>query len=176
MKVNLEQQTDNELFQRLRNNDMSALEVLYERYYNRLVRFICRVTQRPDDAVEVVNDVFMVLWSNPDSFKEKSTLSTWILGIAYNKAITSLSKHRSWLSYSEELPEIEIDDPANSHYEIEDIMKQLPPEQRAIVELTYVYGYSYQEITGILGCNEHHIKNQLFKTRKLIRNQYNPSM
>ena len=52
--------------------------------------------RRLDLAEEAVNDVMLVVWRNSRSFGHRSTVSTWLMGIAYRKALKSLRTSRRW--------------------------------------------------------------------------------
>src|SRR5688572_6126098 len=87
---------DLELLQRIANGDRNALRQLYNTYYHPLLRFIYRITGRLDLAQEGVNDVMLVVWRNGRSFGGRSSVSTWIMGIGYRKALKLLAASRRW--------------------------------------------------------------------------------
>ncbi len=79
------------LLERIGNGDRNALRDLYNTYYHPLLRFIYRITGRLDLAQEGVNDVMLVVWGNSRSFGGRSSVSTWIMGIGYRKALKLLA-------------------------------------------------------------------------------------
>ena len=165
---------DKELHQRILDRDQSALEALYSRYYNRLCRFVMQTTQDIDTTEEVVNDVFMVVWKSADKFRGDSSLSTWIMGIGYKKALTALSRKRHWLPLHEAADIVgEKDATDMERDEIQKAMGKIHPDQRAIVELTYYFGYTYKEIGEIVGAPENTIKSRMFYARKQMKQYLN---
>jgi RNA polymerase sigma factor (sigma-70 family) len=84
------------LLQRIAEGDRNALRQLYSTYYHPLLRFIYRITGRLDLAQEGVNDVMLVVWRNGRSFGGRSSVSTWIMGIGYRKALKLLAASRRW--------------------------------------------------------------------------------
>lgn len=78
---------DQDLLTNICDHNQSALEALYHRYFERLTRFVTQVTRVPETSLEVVNDVFMVVWSSAKNFRGDSNASAWIMGIAYRKAL-----------------------------------------------------------------------------------------
>ena len=86
--------TDMELIGRVGAGDQEALEELYNRYYKRLSRFMHRMTGDSELVVELVNDVFLVVWHKSSGFRGDSSASTWILGIGYHKALKALKARR----------------------------------------------------------------------------------
>jgi len=93
------------LIARIAKGENSALEALHNLYYPRLVRFLYRVTADKEHIVEIVNDVFFIIWKNAKHFRGESMVSTWILGIAYKKAIQSVSRRKPLLPLAETDPE-----------------------------------------------------------------------
>src|ERR1041384_2134496 len=89
-------ESDLALLARITNGDRDALRELYNVYYHPLLRFIYRVTGQLELAQEGINDVMMVVWRNSESFGHRSSVSTWIMGIAYRKALKLLERSRRW--------------------------------------------------------------------------------
>src|SRR5512136_817974 len=69
------------------NRDRTDFEALYKLYHRPLERFLFRMSVSPDLAGEIINDTFYVVWSNADRFRGESRVSTWIMGIAYRRAL-----------------------------------------------------------------------------------------
>jgi RNA polymerase sigma-70 factor (ECF subfamily) len=153
----VDDETDLALLTGIRSGNRAALKTLYVKYYPRLLRFIYRITGQLELAQEGINDTMLVVWRDSGAFQGRSTVATWIMGIAYRKA---LSLHRDARRRSERQLDVEDFDewiersgaaerPRDST-EIRDLLTraifQLSPDQRAVVELTYFYGCSYKEI------------------------------
>ena len=170
---------DNQLLQRIASGDRSALRTLYEKYYNPLLRFIYRITGQFDLAQEAINDVMLVVWQNAGTFGGRSKASTWIMGIAYRKGLKLAEKSRRWyqrLSFVDfedwnepAAPETEHIGDADRHALLEQSIGRLPPKQRAVVELTYRYGYSYEEIAEVVDCPVNTVKTRMFHARAKLR-------
>jgi len=178
-------EADLSLISRISTGDRSAFKVLYEKYYDRLLRFICRITGQVDEAQEGVNDVMLVVWQRSSRFRGDSKVSTWILGIAYRKALQLAQKKRRWLdrfkaseiSDWNELPNLgsEHTDQTDMQDWLQRGMRQLSPKQRAVVELTYYYGCSYEEIATMLDCPVNTVKTRMFHAREKLRRALSPS-
>jgi len=168
---------DLELLERSREGDREAFRELYTRYYHPLMRFIYRMTGQLELAQEAVNDVMLVLWKNGDSFAGRSKLSTWIMGIAYRKALKQLEKAKRWSDRHKQVDFSEWHEPSAARPELttdlrdllEHGIKQLPLKQRAVVELTYYYGYSYEEIAAIVDCPVNTVKTRMFHARAKLK-------
>ena len=167
------------LLRRIGHDDRTALRELYTRYYHPLLRFIYRVTGRLDLAQEGVNDVMMVVWRSSDAFGHRSSVSTWIMGIAYRKALKLLAASRRWstrIAPDDFTEWVEHSAPAGEHSDDGDLrdlldegLRHLSPEHRAVVELTYFYGCSYEEIAAIAACPVNTVKTRMFHARAKLK-------
>ena len=166
------------LLDRIAAGDRDAFREFYAAYYQRVLRFIHRVTRQLELAQEGVNDVMLVVWWNSDSFGRRSKVSTWIMGIAYRKALKLLDGSRRWSDRFKARVFDDVEDfnvaadPAENR-DLRDLLdqglKRLSPEQRAVVELTYFAGCSYQEIAAIAGCPVNTVKTRMFNARVRLR-------
>lgn len=154
--------------------DRAALSTLYRAYHRRLCRFLGRVTRRADLIEEVINDSFWIVWQKAASFRGEARVSTWIMGIAYRRALKALRQ------YGEEPVDTGCDlDAFHSHdpddeRELRDwlgkAMLKLPAEQRLVLELAYGDGHSIDEIAAIMHCAQGTVKARMFHARMKLRN------
>ena len=158
-----------ELLAAIADGDESALEMLYETYAPRLGRFFARLTLEPATAAELLNDVFLVVWQKAGGFRGDARVSTWIIGIAYRKGLKALRSRRS----SESLDKVKSVDPGfqllDWRRDLARALALLSPEQRAVMELTYHFGYSYKEIAEQLDCPENTVKTRMHYARRKLR-------
>jgi RNA polymerase sigma factor (sigma-70 family) len=165
------------LLQRIIEGDTLAFEVFYKLYYSKLFRFIQRITHQPESVEELIQETLLVVWEKPDGFNHTSKISTWVFGIAYNKALKSMSKKARRSSDVDVNDLLEaIGDPAANpaqNLEREDwlscALAILPPDQRAVIELTFYHGLPYQDIAKILNCPENTVKTRMFHARKKLQ-------
>ncbi|QPK63373.1 RNA polymerase sigma factor [Methylomonas sp. LL1] len=165
------------LLQRIIMGDMLAFEAFYKVYYPRLFRFILRMTRSPDSVEELIQETLMVVWEKPDRFNHDSKISTWVFGIAYHKALKAMSNsnRRGNDVDVDELAETLGDPSANQAQSQENqdwlnrALAALPPDQRAVIELTFYYDLPYQDIAKILDCPENTVKTRMFHARKKLQ-------
>jgi RNA polymerase sigma-70 factor (ECF subfamily) len=168
------------LLKRINGGDRAAFREFYVRHYHALLRFMFRITGELESAQEGINDVMLVVWRKGRDFEGKSKVSTWILGIAYRKALKLRENSRRWIDrfkgadsdgYDELSPSSgELTDATDLQDLLEHGMNGLPVKQRMVVELTYFYGYSYEEIAVIVDCPVNTVKTRMFHARARLKN------
>jgi RNA polymerase sigma factor (sigma-70 family) len=165
------------LLQRIVEGDTLAFETFYKLYYPRLFRFILRITRQPDHIEELIQETLLLIWEKPERFNHSSKISTWVFGIAYRKALKSMSRAaRSSNNLDiDEYGETIADPLANlaENTEAQDwlncALDILPADQRAVIELTFYHGLPYQEIAKMLDCPENTVKTRMFHARKKLQ-------
>jgi RNA polymerase sigma-70 factor (ECF subfamily) len=101
------------------------------------------------------------------------------MGIAYRKALKLLEGSRRW---SKRFASVDFDDwierseaaaEPSDDGDLRDLLEEglrhLSPEHRAVVELTYFYGCSYEEIAAIADCPVNTVKTRMFHARAKLR-------
>jgi RNA polymerase sigma factor (sigma-70 family) len=165
---------DADLIARLCKQDEKALELLYHHYYTRLFRFVARITRRDDLIDEIINDVMYVVWEKAKTYNQQCQPSTWIFGIAYNKARQSLRNAGN--NAEESLDEMDDDNPLFGEHDagikqlemanwLESALDMLSPDQRTVIELTYFQGLHYSEIAVLMECPENTVKTRMHHAR-----------
>ena len=165
------------LIRRVAAKDRQAFETLYHRYAPRLSRYLSKLIRQPELVEEVFDDVMLVVWQNASRFNNTSRLSTWIFGIAHNKALKALARSSNPspdvpLITPEEEMDREGPEEAMTRQELTRTLARaleaLSLEQRAVVELTFYHEYSYQEIAEITGCPVNTVKTRMFHARRRL--------
>jgi RNA polymerase sigma factor (sigma-70 family) len=171
------------LLHRIAEKDRGAFEELYTIYYRRLFSYLFKLTRRAELVEEVLNDVMLVIWKKAGSFDGRSRPSTWIFGIAYHKAMKALAQRRPAEQppggnddrEREAFEPVDRDEPESllARRELATTLGRallaISAEQRAVVELTYYYGLSYQEISDVVGCPVNTVKTRMFHARRRLR-------
>lgn len=167
-------ETELALLRRIVERDRAAFQELYLIYHRRLARFLLRVTNRHDVAEEVINDTLWIVWRSAAEFRGHSTLSTWIMGIAYRRALKTLRSRRAkdwFLELVAQVPSTPVDDCEEKETRdwLAQAMSELPLEQRSALELAYLYGHSCEEIAAIMECPVNTVKSRMFQARHKLQ-------
>jgi RNA polymerase sigma-70 factor (ECF subfamily) len=162
------------LLKRIAEHDRAAFHELYLIYHRRLARFLMRITSRHDVADEIINDTLWVVWRSAGDFRGQSTVSTWIMGIAYRRALKTLRSRRAkewFIDLVAQLPNTAVDtrDDDTDRDWLTHALSELPIEQRSALELAYLYGHSCEEIAVIMDCPVNTVKSRMFQARNKLQ-------
>ncbi len=154
--------TDIELIELFRNADKKhyAFNLLVQKYREKIYYFVRRMVIIHDDADDVVQNIFIKVWNNLDSFREDAKFYTWLYRIAVNESLSFLKskKLHSFLSLSS--PEAMLiralhDD---NHFDGTEIQRRLteailklPKKQQIVFNMRYYDDLSYDQMSEILG-------------------------
>ncbi len=167
--------SERELLERIaKSRDQAAFRTLYSNYHQRLSRLLTRMSVRREDIEEVVNDTFWVVWTKAGEFRGASQLSTWIIGIAYRRALNALRRAKLRPVADHEFDEDSVsvestDDNQTDRQWLALGLERLPVEQRMALELTYTLGHSCEEVAAILDCPVNTVKTRLFRARETLK-------
>ena len=163
------------LLHRVSRGDRDAFRDLYVRYHRRLARFLARLTHGREDAEEIINDTLWIVWQRAGEFRGASRLSTWIMGIAYRRALKNIRRaatHARVMALERGEPDAtsgdEVEASANRQL-LERSLAQLSLEQRLVLEFTYYFDYSCEEIAEIMECPVNTVKTRMFHARRRLR-------
>lgn len=168
--------SDTELIGRIAKQDQTAIEVLFGRYQVRVFRFVLRLVRSEAVAEELTNEVFMEVWRNAARFEGRSSLSSWMLGIAHNRAISSLRKRRE-AELDDETAGTIADDSDNPEVAAQKTdkgallracMERLSDEHKTIVDLVYYHEMSIAEVADVVGIPQNTVKTRMFYARKKL--------
>lgn len=159
-----------------RGGDMRAFERLYRLHVGRVLGLCLRMTRRRDIAEDCAQQCFVRAWRNLAAFEGRSAFGTWLHRIAVNEVLTYGRNHGTRQEASdaeesvEELAETgggEFD--AGEVVDVERALAALPDGARHVVVLQAIYGYSHEEVAGMLGIAVGTCKAQLHRGRRLLR-------
>jgi RNA polymerase sigma-70 factor (ECF subfamily) len=172
--------TDEQLIQQIESNSEDALMELYGRY-GRLVKGMAfRVLQDDAIAEEVVQDVFLKLWRQPERWSaSRGRISTYLMAITRNAAIDRLRSEQrrpvhTAVSTEDAAAELSqdpvVDDPVwlEGHM-LRQMLEQLPEDRRTMVELAYFQGMTHSELADFLDLPLGTVKTRLRRGLQQLR-------
>lgn len=170
--------TDAMLMARIRNGDQGALGDLYDRYSQVVYSVALRVLGDTAQAEDILQDIFMQIWRNPQSFdSSRGSLGAWLAVIARHRAIDALRRRKPETDIADISVAIDADldriaDRNIAVGKIRKALEELPLEQKRLLEMAFFEGLTHAEIaakTGEpLGTVKTRIRTGLITLRKVF--------
>ncbi len=177
--------SDEELVQKIvQNNDTLLFGILYDRYaklvYNKCYGF----SKSSDEAEDLTQDVFLLLFVKLASFKGKSKFSSWLYSFTYNFCVNYVNRNKERKMSDKARP---IEDKENTIIvEVEDgelfqmrttklkkALSLIPPEDKSILLLKYQDDVSIKELETILDVGTSAVKMRLKRAKARVLEMYN---
>jgi RNA polymerase sigma-70 factor (ECF subfamily) len=168
---------DTQLLEHIAGGDREAFRVLYQRYVRQVFSFVFKLTGDSKMTEEITNDVMFEVWKGAKRFQGKSAVLTWVFGIAHNKTMNEYRKKSPAPVDPEEFAKVanpgdsteEIVSKKDTSERMKSAMDELSPDHRAVLELTFYQGLSYQEIADIMDCPVNTVKTRMFYAKEKLK-------
>ena len=173
--------SDLQLVDKVRKGDRDAFELLYDRYFKRVYRFIDRRMGVRADVEETTQEVFIQVFSSLDNYRGEAPFSAWIYGVT-RRVIASRFKRKRHPT----VPLVEEDSESHSthastrptplqEYECQERIeemrrasKKLTDEQITLFRLHHIDQRPISEIAAQLDKSEDALKSNLYRARKVL--------
>ena len=168
--------SDEALIERIADRDQLAMRTLFARYRVALYRWLLRLVSDTATAEDLLSEVFLDVWRHAAVFEGRSSVSTWLLAIARNKAI-SARRRRPDVALNDELTSTlanRADDPELmlEKKDREEVLRrsvaQLSQGHAEIIDLVYYHGKSVNEVAEVMELNAATVKTRMFYARKKL--------
>lgn len=173
--------SDDELVEKLRMGDLDAFDAVFEKYSSRLFGFALKYLKSKEETEDLVQDVFLKIWENRKTLKKEVSLKSYFFTIAYHNICKFFRKKQLLMGeLKEEIglgSDISMDTEKQIDYhstleQIEKLVDDLPPKQKAIFLKSRKEGKSTREIAKEMhlapGTVDNHISAALNFLRKRI--------
>jgi RNA polymerase sigma-70 factor (ECF subfamily) len=168
--------SDEALVALIAKGDRDAMQALFGRHNVRVFRFLMRFVDNEATAEDLLSEVFIEVWRDAARFEARAQVSTWLLAIARNKALSMLRRRPT-----DELDEdalVLVEDPSDNPEAalqkserselLRDCLKQLSPAHREIIDLVYYHERTIDDVAEIVGVPQSTVKTRMFYARKRI--------
>lgn len=168
--------TDEELWEGCLRRHPLAQRYLYERYFGQLLGIAMRYTSDREEAIGVLNQGFLKIFTNVAPYKAKGSFVGWMAKIVFHTAIDHVRSrviYRRAMDYessaegytlNEGLEKLQVEDIFHFH-----LIQHLPPATRAVFSLYAIDGYKHAEIAEMLGTDESTSKWHLVQARQRLQ-------
>lgn len=167
-------QTHRALIERCRTGQRDAQFELYKLYARAMYNTALRMVQNAHDAEDILQSIFIEVFTKLDSFRYESSIGAWIKRITINKCINFLKSRK--LAFQELTAGIDREEPEATEQEqplsverINRAINELPDGYRVVFSLYAVEGYDHEEISQILGVSEATSKSQYSRAKARLR-------
>jgi RNA polymerase sigma-70 factor (ECF subfamily) len=183
--------SDAELVKGVLAKDESCFEELIQRYGSKVLNLAMRITRNQEDSEEVLQDVFITVFTKLASFEHKAMFSSWLYRVTTNSSFMKIRARnrrrtvsledveptikQNWVGTRTELFDI---DTMSSKHELREAIQtavyELPEEYRAIFVLRDIDGLSNEAVSQVLQLSVPAVKSRLHRSRLLIRKRLKP--
>ena len=163
------------LIARSRGGDSGAFDLLVEKYQDRVYTLAYRITGHHADAQDAAQDAFVKAYLALGAFRGDASFSTWLHRIAVNAAYDAVRRRPPAAPDPVEARRMPADPLADRAERVEArerihrAIARLPLEQRAVVVLRDVQGWSYEEIAAIVAVPIGTVRSRLARGREALR-------
>ena len=185
--MDFENTPEGALVRRAQTGDEPAFREIVERYQSKVFSIIHGIVRQRNDVEDIAQQVFAKVFLSLRSFDFRSSLLTWVYKITVNECFDYLRKRRvRKLVYESDLSEDEVRRVENSEPAVDrrpsadvalarrdyvvKLLDRVSGQERRLLMLKEVEGYSVEELAAMMGMNENTIKVKLFRARqKLVK-------
>jgi RNA polymerase sigma-70 factor (ECF subfamily) len=179
--------SDWELVQRARGGDRDAFRALVERYQRKIAALAFGMLRNHEDALDVVQETFTKAYQSLDRFKGDAAFYTWVYRIAYNLCVDHQRRAAKQPHVALDADEPGQTAPAllghgprsDQPFErardaeiarrVQEAIRQLTPDHRAVILLRELEGLSYEEISQVLDCPKGTVMSRLHYARRQLQ-------
>lgn len=182
-----------ELVRKAQAGDVSAYEDLVRRHQPRVFAIVGGILRRSEDVEDLAQQVFLKVYLSLQRFDLRSTFSTWLYKVTVNECLDHLRKKKvRKLVYEADLSEeqaallegavqperheISSERRAELRQLVDRLMDELPEEERLMMVLKEVEGWTVEEIAEVLNLNVNTVKVRLFRARSRLVDFYRRRM
>ena len=176
--------TDEQIVEAVKGGRRKGEDLMVGRYGQAVFAMIARLTSDVMDAEELTQDTFLRAFSHIDSYDpQRASLATWLCRIAYRLTLDFLKRRRSLIvsiedseawetNISDEQLEAELSTGREERIQrLEQLMDDLPPDERLLLTLHYFENRPLGECAFIMDATSHALANRLYRIRKKLYKQ-----
>ncbi len=175
--------SDLALLERIAGGDHDAMHQLYERFHDRLQRFLWQ-RMRGDDALveDALQEIFLSVWRFAGTFRGQANVATWLFQIAYHQVSHSRRRLRGGevVLTDENLNEsvrlsldaVSLENAVIDRLMLANTLRQLSDKHREVLELVFYYGFAPDEVAQILAIAPGTVKSRISYARRALLRLY----
>lgn len=173
---------DEELADLLKEGDHKAYTVIFDRFYGLLFIHACKMLGNEDEAKDVVQELFEVLWLRRENISFEQSLSSYLYASIRNRIINVISHKKVENKYIESLSDFMDRDTKLADYHVRELEMQriieqeiaaLPKKMKEIFKMSRREYLSYKQIASKLDISEQTVRTHVKKALRILRPKLN---
>lgn len=176
-----------ELVRRSQKGDLDAFRQLYERFIQKILNYLYRMTGSKDEADDLAQDTFVLAYRKIGDLKNPERFQSWIFRIAQNNVYQLYRGKKVHVESIDQEESQELSDfqklatPLKSPEDavlteeleqlITDVIQELPEKYRTVFILSAIEKLSYQEISNIVERSLASVKSDIHRARVIVRDR-----
>ncbi|WP_297760325.1 sigma-70 family RNA polymerase sigma factor [uncultured Muriicola sp.] len=177
--------TDEELVKTIIETKNTLLfGIIYDRYANKVYTKCAGFSRSEDEAADLTQDVFLMIYVKMGSFRGASKFSSWVYALTYNFCVNYVNRNKErkmsekWekLEDTDASLSINVEDRSLFHMrtdKLKRVLEQIAPEDKAILLLKYQDDVPIKELCAILNIGESAVKMRLKRAKLRLIETYN---
>lgn len=173
------------LISKAKEGDKKAFEEIISLYEKKVFSTIYYMVKNENEVEDIAQEVFVKIYRNLKNFKEESSLYTWIYRITINVCIDELKKKKNVVYIDEKIEtadgemEMQLEDTAKGpehlaedeelKRKITNCIRKLPIDQRTMIILRDIKGFTYMEIAEMTKINLGTVKSKINRARTALK-------
>ena len=165
------------LIDKMKGGDRESFNKVFRRYYAPLTRFCVRFVGDSDQAAEIVQDLFVRIWTNREKLAVTTSFESYMLRSVRNSAITYINRERSHTDVNERLyaDDSDANDPSetlqsnNLEASYQKVLATMPEKRREVFLASRFDGLKYTEIAEKLGLSQKTVEAHMSAAIKQLR-------
>lgn len=168
---------ESNIVKRTREGDLDAFEMIFKQYYKPLVAYSNTILKSPDEAEDIVQQLFVGLWDKKNELGSIQSLKSYLYRSVYNASLNRVKQLKVRLEYARDYVSVNSDSvespgrQAELQQRIETALNTLPEQCGRIFRMSRFEQLKYQQIADQLGISIKTVENQMGKALKLMREQ-----
>ncbi|TKB43186.1 RNA polymerase sigma factor [Thalassotalea mangrovi] len=172
------ERSDETLIKQALKGKKSAWVQLVRRYEKGIYNYALRMVGHPDDAMDLMQEIFIAVFRNLSSFRGDAKFKNWLYRIAHYRCIEFYRRKRPTQSLDDEPQEVteesdqqpeQLMHQTQQALALANAMQRLPINQRTVVELKFFQHFTFDEIANQLGVSSNTVKSRLYSALDKLR-------
>jgi len=166
-----------DLVRSLKKGDINSFDRLYHLYYKKIYLFAKGILKSPEDAENIVQEVFIKIWEKHKELDEKLSFESFVFTVTYNTSISFIRRKlreqsflKEWYKRLEnERSAVNEADYNDLQERIKNLISQLPKRRREVYMMSREEGLTYTEIAKRLDISINTVENHMAASLKFLR-------